>query len=244
MIIFSLILLQVMIFVGLIVVLRRILTQNVVLATRHLDEMSQEFARKEIEATQRLEEAKQKAQEMINQARQQAEDTKAQLLKEGQEEADKLVKEARTHSEDIIRQAEKSRQLLLAEINDRIAKEAINKACELVQFTLPEQFKVEVHAHWVGELLQSGFGHMARLNIPGDVQEAKLSTAFALSPEDRTMIAKKLKEVLGRDVTIKEEVDPGIVAGIVIAIGSTVLDGSLRNKIRERSKNISHEDSQ
>ena len=232
------------IFVGLIIVLRRVLTQNVVLATRHLDELSQEYARKEVEATQRLEEAKQKAQEMVNQARQQAEDTKTQLLKEGQGEADKLIKDARTHSEEIIRQAERSRQLLLAEISDRISKEAVNKACELVQFTLPEQFKTEVHAHWVGELIQSGFDQMARLSIPRDMTEAKLSTAFALSPDDRTVVAKKLKDALGRDITIKEEVDPSVVAGIVITIGSTVLDGSLRNKIRERSKNISHEDSQ
>ncbi len=46
MLIVSLIVLQVLIFGGLILVLRKILTQNVVLATKHLDELNQDYTKK------------------------------------------------------------------------------------------------------------------------------------------------------------------------------------------------------
>jgi len=49
-------------------------------------------------------------------------------------------------------------------------------------------------------------------------------------------LSKKLKSLLSTDIPIKEEVDPRIVAGMVIHIGSLVLDGSLKNKIQEKAR--------
>ena len=53
--------------------------------------------------------------------------------------------------------------------------------------------------------------------------------------------SKKLEQLLDRRIALKEEVNPEIVAGIIINIGSVVLDGSLRNKIKEQADRIENE---
>jgi len=106
----------------------------------------------------------------------------------------------------------------------------------LLQETLPQAFKQEVHLHWVEELIEGGFVQLERLRFPEDIREIKVTSAFSITEEQRKNLSKKLKDVLGYELILKEEIDPKIVAGLIITIGSLVLDGSLRNKIRERTK--------
>jgi F-type H+-transporting ATPase subunit b len=237
MLIVSLVVIQVMIFGGLIFFMRKILTQNVTVATRHIEELSEEYAKKEAEVKRQQEEVQRKSEEILTKARDEAHQERTKLLQEAQAQREKLLQETHTHSEELMQQADKSRQILLAEINQRIAREAIDKACELIQETLPEQFKLNVHQHWIEELMESGFGQLERLNIPDSTHEVKISSAFPLDDRQRNNLTHKLKEALGREIVLKEEINPRIVAGFIILIDSLVLDGSLKSKIQEKARN-------
>ena len=158
-------------------------------------------------------------------------------MKEAEAQKAKLLQETHVQAEELMQQADKSRQLLLDDIKDRIAREAVDKACELIQETLPEQFKLKVHEHWMEELMEGGFAQLERLKIPEDIKEVKIISAFALNEGQRKNLTKKLKEALGKDITLKEEVDPRVVAGFIIHVDSLVLDGSLKHKIQERARN-------
>jgi F-type H+-transporting ATPase subunit b len=238
MLIASLIFFQVFIFAGLIFMLRKIMAQNVTSATRHLDELNQDYSKKEEEVNRQLEQIKAQSQEMLTRAQEEAAKLKEQAASETEKKREEIVAQARTQADDIIQQADKSRQKLLADLDERISKEAIAKACELINYTLPEKFKQDVHAHWIDELIESGFSSIENLHIPEDISEVKVSSAFALTEEQRKKLSKKIKEVLHKEISIKEEVAPAICAGLTISIGSLVLDGSLRNKIQEQIKNV------
>jgi F0F1-type ATP synthase delta subunit len=231
-----LIILQVFIFSVLVALFRKIMTKNVVSATQHLEEMNQDYLQKEHELNRQLEEARQKSEEMITGAQKEAEKLRMEIISRAEQERDNMLQQARVRSEEVVQQADKSRQQLLAEVDEKIAKEAVTKACELIEGTLPKEFKQLVHAHWVEDLIESGFSRLERLRIPDGVEETKIVSAFALTDEQRKRIAKKLGDSLGRQVKLKEEVDPKLVAGLVITIGSLVLDGSLDNKIREKAR--------
>jgi len=236
MLIASLIFLLLLIFAGLVFLFRRVMTQNVALATQHLEELNQDYTRKEKEVTRQLEEARVKSQELVSRSREDAEKLKIEIIQNAEKERDSILKQARSHSEEMIQQADKARQQLLSDLEERIAKEAIKKACELIQDTLPEQFKRLVHTHWVEDLMEGGFTKLARLHIPEHIEEVEVISAFSLTEEQRKDLTKKIKATLGREVTLKEEVDEKVVAGLVINIGSLVLDGSLKNKIQEKAR--------
>ncbi len=240
MLIISLIVIQILVFLGLIWMFRRILSQNVTSATKHLEELSQEYTRKDKELNQQLQSEKQKSQELLEKSRQEAEKIKTQMIQEAERERDRILKQAHTQNDEIIQQAEKTRHVLLSEINESIAKEAINKACELIQLTLPESFKQEVHTQWIEELIQNGFSQGERLSVPRDLQEVRVISAFSLRDSQRKGLLSKLKEALGREVMLKEEVDTKVIAGLVIMMGSLVLDGSLKHKIKEQAKSVQY----
>jgi F-type H+-transporting ATPase subunit delta len=239
MLIVSLVLLQIVIFGGLIFVLRRVLNQNVILATKHLDELNQDYSKKEQDIQKRLEDLKQKTQEILSNAQGEAQQLKESVIKQAEKEKDDILSKARAKGEDMMKQADKSRQILISEIDDRIAKEAVNKACELTQYVLPEEFKQIVHTHWLNELIKNGFDQLERLSVAEDIHEINVRSAFDLNEEQRRLLSKKMKEVLSRDIALKETVDSNMVAGVIITIGSLVLDGSFKNKIQEQAKKLS-----
>lgn len=236
MLIVPLIVLMVFIFLGMIFVFRNIMNQNVVLATKHLEDLNREYGEKERQVNQQLEEVQLKSQEILARAQTEAEKLKVDGLKEIESEKEKILQQTRTQSEEMIQQADRSRQALIHEMEERIAKESVNKACELIQNTLPEQFKQEVHAHWMDELINKGFTRFEKLRIPDDIRDIKITSAYALTEQQRKALTKKLSDTLKRDIALKEEDDPRIVAGFIISIGNLVLDGSLKNKIQEEAK--------
>jgi ATP synthase F1 delta subunit len=238
MLVVSMLVMMVVIFGGLILVLRKVLSQNVSLATRHLEELNDDYAKKEADLKRQLEDVRQKSEEIIRNAQEEAQQSKAQLMKDAEAQKAKLLQETHTQAEELMRQADKSRQMLLDDIKDRIAKEAVDKACELIHDSLPEQFKLKVHEHWIEELMDSGLEQLERLKIPEDVKEVRITAAFALEENQRKNLTRKLKDALNKDITLKEEIDPRVVAGFIIHIGSLVLDGSLKNKIQERARNV------
>ena len=238
MLIFSLILVQVVVFVFLSFLLKRILTQNVTSATQHLDAMAQEYARKEEEINRRLAESKQESQAIIIKANEEADKAKTEIIKEAEKRKEEMLSQARKEADEIMQRADKSRQMLLAELDERVAKESVDKACQLIQETLPEQFKLKVHQYWIENLLQNGFGAVERLKLPEGANEVKVASAFPLDDEKRAFLSKRLEDIFSRKLTIKEEVDEKLVAGIIITIGSLVLDGTLKNKIQERARQV------
>ena len=167
MLVASLIILQVLIFAGLIFMLRKIMADNVVSATRHLDELNQDYAKKEEEVSRQLEQIKAQTQEMLKNAQDEAAKLKEQAASETEKKKEEIIVQARTQADEIIQQADKSRQKLLADLDGQISKEAITKACELINYTLPEKFKQDVHAHWIEELIDSGFAGIE--NLHGEV---------------------------------------------------------------------------
>lgn len=236
MLIISLVVLQVVVFAGLVFILKRVITQNVISATQHLEKLDREYSKKEDGVDRRLQEVQKKSQDILENARGEAEKLKAQIIKEAETEKDNMLKDARFQSDEIIEQADKLKELLISEINERIYRQAMEKACELIQDALPDKFKEDIHKEWVEELLRNGFGQLENLDISEDIKEVKVVSGFSIKEKEREMISEKIKSALGRDISIVEETDPKLVAGIVVSIGGLVLDGSLRNKIREKTK--------
>jgi F-type H+-transporting ATPase subunit delta len=63
------------------------------------------------------------------------------------------------------------------------------------------------------------------------VVEAEVTSAHALSPEQTTQLSDTLKAQAGKNVKIHAKVDPAILGGLVVKIGSRMIDSSLRTKL-------------
>lgn len=79
-------------------------------------------------------------------------------------------------------------------------------------------------------------GHVARdFNIltaahRGEVT-AEVVSAHALSDDQMDALRKQLRARVGRDVNIQSRIDPSILGGLVVKIGSRMIDNSIRTRL-------------
>ncbi|MFN2101186.1 F0F1 ATP synthase subunit delta [Altererythrobacter sp. MF3-039] len=72
--------------------------------------------------------------------------------------------------------------------------------------------------------------HMIAAAQRGEVT-AEVTSAHALSDEQLDALKQKLTEREGRTVKIKPKVDPGLLGGLVVTVGSKRIDGSIRSRL-------------
>lgn len=60
---------------------------------------------------------------------------------------------------------------------------------------------------------------------------AEVTAARALTPEETAELTRALKEKLGREPKLDIRVDPTLLGGLVLRVGSRMIDSSLRTKL-------------
>ena len=56
-------------------------------------------------------------------------------------------------------------------------------------------------------------------------------TSIPLKPETKQKLLNKLEKQSGKTVKLKEEVDPSILGGIILRMGNSQIDNSVKGKI-------------
>ncbi len=69
------------------------------------------------------------------------------------------------------------------------------------------------------------------LDASNGIVQARVTVARELTDEDRTQLAGRLSEVVGRTVVPHVSVDADILGGVIVRMGDTVMDGSLRRRL-------------
>ena len=75
-----------------------------------------------------------------------------------------------------------------------------------------------------------GFGSLAAKER-GEVA-AEVTSALALSDPQVQELKTTLKASIGKDVTLATRVDPSLLGGLVVKVGSRMIDSSLRTKLQ------------
>lgn len=69
------------------------------------------------------------------------------------------------------------------------------------------------------------------LNAHRGIEEAAVTTAVALSDEQRDSVVNMLKNLVGKEIRLTTIVDPQILGGMIAQVGDRVIDGSTRTKL-------------
>ncbi len=219
-------------FIVIIKILRKVFSDDLTKSTAHLSSQEAEIEAKKEEIKRQLEDAKRQSQEIIVNAQKDAAAQKESILKSASEEKANILSEAQAKADEVIKQADNARLALLNELEQKIEESGIRRAQELLQSILPEDFRKQAHQRWVKDVISNSFAELDRLRVPQGLSEVKVVSAFALSETEKAQLETKLKEKLGFEVKLLEETDPALICGLVVNIGSLILDGSLKFKIQ------------
>lgn len=68
--------------------------------------------------------------------------------------------------------------------------------------------------------------------------EAKIQTAYALTSEQTKMLQKQLSDAMGANVTLEVEVNKDLLGGMVVTVGSRMIDDSVRAKLDKLGRSM------
>jgi F-type H+-transporting ATPase subunit delta len=74
--------------------------------------------------------------------------------------------------------------------------------------------------------------YLARLAAKRGEITAQISSAQPLSDAQIGQIVALLKKSVGSDVALDKKIDPSLIGGLVVKIGSRMIDGSLKTKLQ------------
>ena len=66
----------------------------------------------------------------------------------------------------------------------------------------------------------------------------EITSAVALDPATTESLSKAIGERAGRNVTLAAHVDPEIIGGIVVRVGNSILDASIRNRLEQLRRHV------
>ncbi|MBI4357685.1 MAG: F0F1 ATP synthase subunit delta [Candidatus Omnitrophica bacterium] len=228
-----LVLIQIAIFASLIVVLRHLLKRHVGTASSHIEALTQDATQKLVEAKKRLDEANAYYSDILAKSKEEGGRLKQQLIEEGLKAKQEMLDQVRKQGQEIVERAQTAATLLKERLDQEINEEARKRTLQLVQQLLAGKMSEETHAHWVNELVKSGFDGLNRLHVPDDIKEIEVVSAFPLKPAQKTMLSEQLKRRFGREVALKEKVNPELILGIRLTVGNVVVDGTLAHRAKE-----------
>ena len=71
----------------------------------------------------------------------------------------------------------------------------------------------------------------ARIAIEKGEVTAEVTSAAALSPAQATALVEALKAKVGKDVKLNTTVDESLIGGLIVKLGSTMIDTSVKSKL-------------
>ncbi|MCP4651361.1 MAG: hypothetical protein GY853_14945 [PVC group bacterium] len=226
-----LLIIQVVIFIVIIGVLRFVFYRHLNTALKKLKELNEESRQKESLLRDELERAKREKEAEIEKGRNEAAkivksaETASEILRRNKEDT------GRVEAERIIKESQEEVERIKRKVRMQAETEALELAVQMVEYTLTEQIKGQIHTKLIGEIIEQ-VEKIAPEKIPVKNKKIKIISTQALTKLEKDKLKNILSSKIGLDIEIEEEVNPIIVGGIIIQIGVFVIDGSLKNKLR------------
>jgi F-type H+-transporting ATPase subunit delta len=85
---------------------------------------------------------------------------------------------------------------------------------------------------------QIQFNYLKSVNERKGIVSAQVTTASPLSPEDSKKLADRLGGTTGKLVSLELQTDASLLGGIVVQMGSTIFDGSIRSQLAEMKRRL------
>lgn len=120
-----------------------------------------------------------------------------------------------------------SREMLRASFTDKQLDKG--KIAALVQSLVTKKPR-----HYL-DVLQH-YKRLLRLEI--EKRHARIESAMKLDSETSKKIVDRLKRKYGSDLTVDFEVEPALLGGLRVRVGSDVWDGTLRNRLERLQQQL------
>jgi F0F1-type ATP synthase membrane subunit b/b' len=230
---FQLIVIQVITFLAIIVVLRKLLYAETARETQRLRVLREENARKEKELADKIRSSEAAYRDKIAKADEEIRNNKANADKEIEEARNNALAKANEEAERIVNAALNAKAKMRDEVANEMQKKTPALASQLFREALSSKTRSLTHRELVQEVTaQVKKAEKSRFNVK--TKTGELVSAYPLQGGEKRELLSAVSKKVGRKISLSEKEDKNLVAGVVIKLGeSLVIDGSLENRLRQ-----------
>jgi ATP synthase F1 delta subunit len=98
--------------------------------------------------------------------------------------------------------------------------------------------KLLIENHRMPVIFRVRRGYDALWEDENKLLPVRVTSAVELDKKTVSQIGDKIAEQTGRKVDLSSEVDPDILGGIVVRVGNSILDASIRNRLEQLRKQV------
>ncbi|MFH0763882.1 MAG: F0F1 ATP synthase subunit delta [Candidatus Omnitrophota bacterium] len=228
----QLIIIQVITFIAIVFVLRKLLYTETAKETRRLAELKEANARKEQELQMKLEEAEGAYRQKIAKVEEDAKRLRAKAEEEAEEIRQKTLARAREEAELVMKTALNAKEKIREEINFEMRKEVPALAAQMFKEVISARAKEMAHKELVKEVTKE-IRALEKSRFSAKAKTIEVSSPYPLEKEEKSEVASAVCEKLGNKVPLEEKLDKELIAGIEVKVGTLIIDGSILNRLRQ-----------
>ncbi|OGX36822.1 MAG: hypothetical protein A3D87_02530 [Omnitrophica WOR_2 bacterium RIFCSPHIGHO2_02_FULL_50_17] len=242
MIIIPFIIINLVTFLALVFVFRKIMFSSSYAETKRLQELNMENTKKARELEEKIEDAEKQYKEKITKAQDEAKKLKERAQEEAEGIREETLRKAKEERERLIGQVLNAKEKLREEIEAESAERTVEFARRIIAEILSSDNQRRVYDGFMDEVF-AGIEQTDKAVFQGlDLKSlsVQVKTSHPLSPVQKERLEKILSEKAGGRACVEEIADKKLITGVVIQIGSLVIDGSLAAKFRKAKEAIRH----
>lgn len=232
---------QIIIFLGLVLLLRRIIFSASARELTRLRELSADNERKAKLLAKELERAEKEHLHKVDKAEAELRDVKANLREEAQKQKEDALRKAREEGDKIVTQALGVKDRIRTDLEGQLTERSIEMACGMMRDVLTDDKMRWFHDGLVDDIADA-LGGIDRARLEGvDVSKgATVQTPYPLSDAQLSALRDRLSQVVGPGLQLDQAADQSVIAGVSIRLGNLIIDGSLAGKLRRVGASAAH----
>lgn len=227
-------------FLAMVLVFRKVMISSSYDETKRLQQQNLENSQKAVELEQKIEEAEKHYKEKLVRAEDEVKKLKERAIKEAETLKEQIVTKAKEERDRLIEQAINAKEKLREDIEAGLVEKSLELSRRIVMEILNSEHQKLVYDAFLKEVFEA----MEKMDLGAlkgaGIQQCRVQSSHALDPHQREKLIKILSERVGEKVSLEEVTDKGLIAGIIVQIGSFRIDGSLAAKFRKAAENIRH----
>lgn len=201
--------------------LKRVTQQEQALQEK-ADILEQRLNQMEREYQAKLKRADTEAERLVQEAKNQAMNVRTAAIEEAKHRARQLLLEA-----------EQGKVQLKVDVTRELNGKVVHRACEVLRAFLPPEQLSMLHGMLMKELLDA-LKRLDTTTFRATVDRVEVMSAQSIDSADSLRLAQWAAAAVGAEVPIRVETDPALVAGCVVRVGPTIVDGSLANRLQRQ----------
>lgn len=224
--------LQLVVGVIVVFVIKRVLLGDTMSAVTRLRQVEAEVRKKEDAIRRKIEEHEKEFQKQQAEAEEQLRKRREASDREVAGIRDKVLAEAKSEGEKLLAEAHRNKEKIREELVRDMSAKAVECASEVFQMVFSEKMNTVINKAFIDELLDA-LQEVDGTSITVDASDSQFTSSHPIDGVQKERIQKLLLDKFGVDIKVAEKVEPHLIAGLKLKLGSLEIDGSLLNRFRE-----------